>query len=109
MARKKLPRAMKKCEREGCENTFIVRVGAKYQQKYCCSKCAALATSHLREGKVHYRQPKNVDIEPTKKFRIINIQQLQNSPVNFDSSGGKFAKLCNEILKGKSKFLGVCN
>lgn len=109
MARKKLPRGIKVCEREGCNNTFIVKIGAKYQQRYCSSQCAAYATASTRKGKVHYRHPKKSYLQQPKKHKVINITQLQNCPVNYDSDGGKFAKMCNDILNGKSKFIGVGN
>lgn len=107
MSRVKLPRAMKKCERDGCENTFIIRVGGKYQQRYCCSRCAALDKKNTRRYRTHYRKPKEEYVPRNERTKVVNIAQLQNCPVNFDSNDGKFVKLCNDILSGKLRFMGV--
>lgn len=109
MSRTKLPRAIKKCERDGCENTFITRVGAKYQQRYCSSRCAALDKPNNRMFKVHYRKPKREYVNKQERSRVVNIHQLQNCPINFDSRDGKFVRLCNDILQGKLRFAGVDN
>ena len=107
MGRKMLPRVLKKCERKGCENTFIVKVGATYQKRYCSSRCAAIANSGKREKR------------SSRKFRLgcgtttyvrdaYTLKDLQELPVNFASgSGGKFADVCNAILAGKFSFVGV--
>jgi hypothetical protein len=101
-----MPRALKKCEREGCENTFIVTIGAQYVPKYCCSRCAALATVDQRKR----RSVRNVKIsEPVSipRSRSITLEQLQNFPINYDDlSGGKFAKLVDGILNGDLQLIG---
>ena len=107
MARKKLPTIIKKCEREGCENTFEVKVGAKYQKKYCSPRCAALATREARKHRRRKRKfPKNNKTEPKKL--VFSISDLQNFPVSFDDpDGGKFAEICNGILNGELTLVGI--
>jgi hypothetical protein len=106
MPRKKLPRALKKCEREGCENTFVVTIGAQYVPKYCCSRCAALATVDQRK-KRSARNPKYGDPVAIPRTRSITLEQLQNFPINYDDlTGGKFARLVEGILSGNLQLIG---
>ncbi len=107
MARRKLPTMVVKCARPGCENTFEVKVGAKYQKKYCSPRCAALATREARKHRRRKRKfPKAQGREPVKT--VFSIADLQNFPVNFDESdGGRFAEICNGILKGELVLVGV--
>jgi len=107
MARKKLPTIIKKCEREGCENTFEVKVGAKYQKKYCSPRCAAIAT---REARKHRRRKRRYPVAKEREAvkKVFSIIDLQNFPVNFDESdGGKFAEICNGILNGELTLVGI--
>lgn len=106
MPRKKLPRALKKCEREGCENTFIIKVGAKYVPKYCSSRCAAIATQSSRKKRVR-RHKSNFNMKRPKKTNAVSISQIQNYPVNFSDDGGKFVKILNKILSGEVTYLGI--
>jgi len=106
MPRKKLPRALKKCEREGCENTFIIKVGAKYVPKYCSSRCAALATQKSRRNKVRRRKNNYTPPRP-KEISVMSLSQIQNYPVDFSNDGGKFVKLLNKILSGEVSYLGL--
>lgn len=106
MPRRKLPRALKKCEREGCDNTFLVKVGAKYVPKYCSSRCAAIATQSSRQKRV--RQHKNnFALNRPEKTGAVSIAQIQNYPVNFSDDGGKFVKILNRILSGEVTYLGI--
>ncbi|MCD6098226.1 hypothetical protein J7K18_04955 [bacterium] len=105
MARKKLPLELRVCAREGCNNTFYVKVGAKYQKKYCSPRCAALATQSARKNKIRRRKSK-VREQKLKK-RVYSISELQNLPVNLGHSGGKFAEVCNAILRGEAILIGV--
>ncbi len=107
MARKKLPSVMQKCAREGCENEFEVKLGAKYQKQYCCPRCAALST---REARKHRRRKRkfamNIQLEPAKK--VFSITDLQSFPVSFESgSGGRFVEICNGILNGDLLLIGA--
>ncbi len=107
MARKKLPIEKRKCARHGCNNTFEVKVGAKYQKKYCSPKCAALAT---REARKHRRRKRKYPVASQREAvkKVFSIIDLQNSPVNFDEAdGGKFAEICNGILNGELTFVGI--
>ncbi len=106
MPRKKLPRALKKCERDGCENTFIIKVGAKYVPKYCSSRCAAIATQQSRKRRVRRRKNDYVAPRP-KRNKAVSLSQIQNYPVNFSDDGGKFVKMLNRILAGEVIYLGV--
>ncbi|MCD6502089.1 hypothetical protein J7L01_05760 [bacterium] len=106
MPRRKLPRVLKKCEREGCENTFVVKVGAKYVPKYCSSRCAALATRDARKHRVRRRKSNSVVKNP-EKTRAFSLSQIQNYPVNFSNDGGKFVKMLNRILSGEASYLSV--
>ncbi|HHS51221.1 MAG TPA: hypothetical protein ENN07_08920 [candidate division Zixibacteria bacterium] len=106
MPRKKLPRALKKCEREGCENTFIIKVGAKYSPKYCSSRCAALDTRDARKRRVR-RHKSDYNAPNPKETRAVSLSQIQNYPVNFSDDGGKFVKMLNKILAGEVSYLGV--
>jgi len=107
MPRKKLPRALKQCEREGCEKTFVITIGAKYVPKYCCSSCAAIATATKRKK----RKPRNdVRTEPRRILhkKSITLDQIQNYPINYeDQTGGKFAKILNRILSGEVQMIGI--
>jgi len=106
MARKKLPIIKKKCSREECDNEFEVKVGAKYQKRYCCPRCAALATREARKHRRRRRKfPEKEKAEPVKT--VFSISDLQNFPVNFDADdGGKFADICNGILNGELTLVG---
>lgn len=106
MPRKKLPRMLKKCEREGCENTFVVKVGAKYIPKYCSSRCAALATRDARKHRVRRHKQGYVAPRP-KKTDSLSFSQIQNFPVNFSADGGKLAKMLNRILSGEVAYVGI--
>ena len=106
MPRKKLPRALKKCERDGCENTFIIKVGAKYVPKYCCSRCAALATRDSRKRRIRRHKTDYVAPNP-EKTRAMSLSQIQNYPVDFSGDGGKLAKMLNSILAGEVTYLGT--
>lgn len=107
MPRKKLPRALKTCERDGCDNQFVYSVGAKYVPKYCSSRCAALATVNKRKK----RKPRNSKPKqktPIPEKRAITLQQLQNFPIDFEAaSGGKFAKTLEQILNGEMALIGT--
>jgi len=107
MGRKKLPVVIRKCAREGCENTFEVKLGAKYQKKYCSPRCAALATREARKKRRRKRKfPKNVEVE--KKKTVYSISDLQNFPISFDDpDGGRFAEICNGILNGEYVLVGI--
>jgi len=105
MPRKKLPRALKKCEREGCENTFIIKVGAKYIPKYCSSRCAAIATRDARNRRVRRHKSDFSPPRPSKP-RAISLSQIQNFPVNFADDGGKLVKMLNSILSGDVSYVG---
>mgnify|MGYP005641274459 CR=1 FL=1 len=104
---RKLPIEIRECEREGCENTFEVKVGAKYQKRYCSPRCAALATREARKHRRRKRKfPKNDKRKLEKK--VYSISDLQNYPVNFDDpDGGKFAEICNAILNGEYTLVGI--
>ncbi len=106
MGRAMLPRALKKCEREGCENVFVVKLGSKYGKRFCSSRCAALANAN----KPRKRRKKSSRVKPvivTYKNESFTLKDLQDLPVNFASgSGGKFAEVCNAILSGKYCFVG---
>ncbi len=104
MPRQKLPRALKKCEREGCNNTFIIKVGARYQQRFCCPACAAMSSNKRRRSRK--RAAKQTPVKRMKKKDTYTVSDLQELPVNFSASGGKFAEICNAILKGKLEFIG---
>jgi hypothetical protein len=107
MPRKKLPRALKRCEREGCENAIIVTPTAKYVPKYCSSRCAALATVGMRK-KRKARNRKNSDITKIIAKKSITLEQLQNYPINFDDlGGGKFTRLIEQILNGEMNLIGL--
>lgn len=107
MPRAKLPRSVKQCEREGCDNSFVYSVGAKYVPKYCSSQCAALATVDSRKK----RKPRPIKSGPTKAFnekKAITIEQLQNFPINFDgASESKFARTLEQILSGEMSLVGI--
>ena len=107
--RPRLPRVKKECAREGCHNTFEVKLGSKsrYQRKYCSQRCAALATRKSRERRRRKRKyPVGVESNWVRK-RIFSIVDLQNCPVNLGfSDGGRFAEICEEILEGKSILIG---
>ncbi len=107
MARKKLPIEKRKCAREGCENTFEVKVGAKYQKKYCSPRCAAIAT---REARKHRRRKRKYPVASERETvkKVFSIIDLQNFPVDFnENSGGRFAEICNGILNGELTLVGV--
>lgn len=106
MGRAMLPRAIKKCERPECENTFVVKIGSKYEKRFCSSRCAALCNGHKPR-----RRKKRVQRAKTTVSRFVpesyTLRDLQDLPVNFASgSGGKFAEICNAILAGKCGFVG---
>ena len=104
MPRKKLPRSLKRCEREGCNNTFIVKVGGKYQQRFCSPSCAALANSKNR--KPRRRKSRNISLRRDEVKSTYSLTDLQEMPVNFISNnGGKFAEICNRILEGEYQFV----
>jgi len=105
MARKKLPLELRVCAREGCNNTFYVKVGAKYQKKYCSPRCAALATQDARKNKPRRRKRKKQN--PKFGKRVYSISELQNLPINIGHSGGKFAEACNAILRGEAFLIEV--
>ena len=107
MARKKLPTTVKECERPGCKCTFEVKVGAKYLKRYCSPRCAALAT---REARKHRKRKRKYPVaaERFETKTVYSIIDLQSFPVNFDEiDGGKFADVCNRILKGELTLVGV--
>ncbi len=106
MPRSKLPRALKKCERDGCENTFIIKVGAKYIPKYCSSRCAAIATQQSRKRRVR-RHKSDYQSPRPRKDCAMSLSQIQNYPVNFSDDGGKFVKILNRILSGEVTYLGI--
>ncbi len=106
MPRKRLPRALKKCEREGCENTFVIKVGAKYVPKYCSSKCAALATRDARKKRVR-RRKSNYNAPKPRETHAMSLSQIQNYPVNFSDDGGKFVEILNKILSGEVSYVGT--
>lgn len=106
MGRKRLPIIVKKCERQGCNNTFKVRDGAKYQKHYCCPRCAALATAELR--KYRRRKKKNEILQVTWEQLALTVADLQNAVVSLgEKDGGKFADMCNAILRGDKLLLGI--
>lgn len=107
MARRKLPTEIRECSREGCENTFEVKVGAKYQKRYCSPRCAALAT---REARKHRKRKRKYPISNKREQKkiVFSIVDLQNYPISFDDSdGGRFAEICNGILNGDLTLVGV--
>ena len=107
MARRKLPISTRECAREGCTNTFEVKIGAKYQKLYCSPRCAALAT---RESRKHRRRKRRYPIAQNREEikKVFSIIDLQNFPVNFDEGdGGKFAEICNGILNGDLTLVGI--
>ena len=107
MPRKRLKRVLKECEREGCHNTFYVKVGAKYQKRYCSSRCAALATAKSRKRRKPRRIRGPVD-RLSKEPMSITLSELQELPVNFDDpEGGKFAEMLLKILRGELVLIGL--
>ncbi len=107
MPRKKLPRTTKSCERKGCNNEFTVVVGAKYQPKYCCSRCAALATVSKRKKRRARNTVVNQDPVSIRSKRAVTLEQLQNFPINHDDiNGGKFAEMVSQILNGEMMLIG---
>jgi hypothetical protein len=106
MPRRKLQRALKKCEREGCKNTFIVKVGAKYIPKYCSSRCAAIATKETRCHRVRHRKSDFVPMRP-KLTNAMSLVEIQKFPVSFSDDGGKLVKMLNRILSGEVAYLGT--
>lgn len=106
MARRRLQTALKKCEREGCECTFIIKLGAKYIPKFCSSRCAALATKESRKHRVRHRKTDYVSPRP-KETKAFSLLEIQNFPVNFSGDGGKLVKMLNRILSGEVSYLGT--
>ncbi len=107
MPRKKLPRTTKECEREGCNNSFTIVVGAKYQPKYCCSRCAALATVSKRKKRKARNTVVNQDPVSIRRKRAVTLEQLQSFPINHDDiNGGKFAEMVSQILRGEMMLIG---
>ena len=107
MPRKKLPRAEKVCEREGCENSFTIVLGAQYQPKYCCSRCAALSTVSKRKKRKARNTSINFEPVSIDKKRAVTLEQLQNFPINHDAvGGGKFAEMVSQILNGEMMLIG---
>ena len=107
MARRRLPTTMRECARPGCKKQFEVKVGAKYQKRYCSPKCAALAT---REARKHRKRKRKypVAMEMERIQRVFSITDIQNFPVNFDEDdGGRFAEICNGILNGELSLVGA--
>lgn len=106
MGRKRLSIITKKCERAGCNNTFQVKEGAKYQRRYCSQRCAALASAGQR--KQRRRRMKTKGFQITWERVAFTIADLQNAIVNLgEADGGKFADMCNAILRGEKVLLGV--
>ena len=121
MSRKRLPRKVVKCARPGCHNTFEIAVGGKArknQRKYRSLKCAAQVNAKKRKRNSKKNKVKGLTEEDKRKFAqrkieisrppvpVYSVSDLQDLPVNLGHSGGKFAEVCNKILKGEAVYIG---
>jgi len=99
--RGKLERKTVKCARDGCNNTFEIKVGAKTrQQKYCCSTCFTLCQRGTHREPV-VRRRKTTKPVKVAKDRNSCLFSLQDIPNSYGNDGGKFAKTVNKILSGE--------
>ena len=105
MGRQKLERTYTVCKNPGCGAIIEVKVGSTYTKSFCSSKCA----NHFNKAKTKKRRRKvtykKVDwVPPTEHY--VTPTMLQDIPVGGDT-GGKFARLCNSILRGEVRFTGT--
>lgn len=106
MGRQRLERTYIVCKSPECSNIIEVKVGSKYQKQFCCSRCANTVNktkSKRRQRRVTY---KKVPWSAVKE-QVVTPNMLQSLPVGGSDTGGKFAKLCNDILRGEVIFTGT--